>query len=164
MERQRKYQRTPRYTKRLEATFSSGVLTYRGILSDISDNGLFIRTSRGFTPGTAIDITIIMPDNQTSHLTGIVRRSIKTPLSTTKNGMGVELTQKDAVYINFYKSYREEVHREFFEEKKPNGETTSPPEFQIITCPGCGAKNKVLYEKLLLNPLCGKCRTLLTSP
>jgi hypothetical protein len=164
MERQRKYQRTQRYTKRLEATFSSGSLTYRGILSDISENGLFIRTSRGFTPGTPIDIEIIMPGDQISHLTGIVRRSIKTPLSAAKNGMGVELTQKDDVYMNFYKSYHEEASKEFFEEKEPAGEQTSPPEFRIITCPGCGAKNKVLYEKLFFKPICGKCRTLLTSP
>ncbi len=164
MERQRKYQRTHRYTKRLEATFSSGSFTYRGILSDISENGLFIRTSRGFTPGTTIDIKIIMPGDQISHLTGIVRRSIKTPLSTTKNGMGVELTQKDAVYMNFYKSYHEEASREFVEEKEPAGEKTSPPEFRIIPCPGCGAKNKVLYEKLFLKPICGKCKTVLTSP
>ncbi len=164
MERQRKYQRTQRYTKRLEATFSSGSFTYRGILSDISENGLFIRTSRGFTPGTTVDIKIIMPGDQISHLTGIVRRSIKTPLSATKNGMGVELTQKDAVYMNFYKSHHEEAGKEFFEEKEPVGEKTSPPEFRIITCPGCGAKNKVLYEKLFLKPICGKCRTLLTSP
>jgi len=164
MERQRKYQRTQRYTKRLEATFGSGPLTYRGILSDISENGLFIRTSRGFTPGTIIDIEIIMPGDQISHLTGIVRRTIKTPLSTAKNGMGVELTQKDAVYINFFKSHHKEVSREAFEETDPAGENFSPPASRIITCPGCGAKNKVLYEKLFLKPICGKCKTLLTSP
>ena len=64
MQRQRGYQRSPRYTKRLEVTFSSGNLSFKGILSNISENGLFIRTNRGFAPGTTVDIEVMMPDEK----------------------------------------------------------------------------------------------------
>ena len=149
-------QRKPRFTKRLEATFSSGPFTYRGILSDISENGLFIRTNHGFAPGTTVSIEIVMPDNQISHLKGIVRRTIKTPLLAKKNGMGVELTKKDESYVNFFKFN--------FEEKKIETEPPpSTPEFQIVQCPGCGVKNRVLQEKLVLDPKCGRCGTSLIS-
>ena len=149
----------PRYTKRLEAIFSAGPFTYRGILSDISESGLFIRTSRGFAPGTVVDIEIIVAADQVSRLKGIVRRSVKTPLSTKKNGMGIELTEKDAVFMNFLKSHIEESVTGPRDEKESIGEEISPPAFRILICPGCGVKNKVSYEKLLLGPKCGKCKT-----
>jgi len=138
--------------KRLEVTFSSGGLSYKGILSNISENGLFIRTNRGFAPGTTVDIEMVMPDNMISHLTGIVRRTVKTQLSAMKNGMGVELTKKDEAFSNFMKAFQEEHMKD----------TDTSPEFQIITCSGCGVKNKVSANKLSLGPKCGKCGIPLT--
>ncbi|OGW37206.1 MAG: hypothetical protein A2Y97_11565 [Nitrospirae bacterium RBG_13_39_12] len=151
MGRTRGYQRHPRFTKRLEARFSSGGISYKGISSNISENGLFIRTNRGFAPDTIVDIELVMPDNKTSFLRGIVRRSIKTPMSTLKNGMGVELLEKDAVFTDFMKSFTEET--------QTDTEETNLPEFHIISCSNCGVKNKVLTEKLSLGPKCGKCGT-----
>ncbi len=151
MQREKGYQRHPRYTKRLEVTFRSGILSYRGILSNLSENGLFIRTNRSFGPGTIVDIELVMPDNKVSLLKGIVRRSLKTALTTMKNGMGIELIEKDATYINFVKSFRGE--NETGKEKPP------AQELQIISCPGCGVQNKVLTERLSLGPKCGKCGT-----
>jgi hypothetical protein len=84
MRQPRGYQRHPRFTKRLEATFSSGGLSYRGILSNLSQNGLFIRTNRGFAPGSTVDIELVMPDNALCRLKGIVKRTIKTPMSYGK--------------------------------------------------------------------------------
>ena len=153
MVRERGYQRHPRFTKRLEARFSSGGMSFAGISSNLSESGLFIRTNRGFAPDTAIDIELVMPDGKTSSLKGLVRRTIKTPLSS-KNGMGVELIEKDAAYINFLKSFTEET--------ETDTEKITPPEFQIISCPNCGVKNKVSSEKLSLGPKCGRCGTPLT--
>ncbi len=153
MGRERGYQRHPRFTKRLEARFSSGVMSFTGISSNLSESGLFIRTNRGFAPDTAIDIELVMPDGNISSLKGLVRRTIKTPLSS-KNGMGVELIEKDAAYINFLKSFAEET--------ETDTEKITPPEFQIISCPNCGVKNKVSSEKLSLGPKCGRCGTPLT--
>ena len=153
MGREREYQRHPRFTKRLEARFSSGGMSFAGISSNLSESGLFIRTNRGFAPDTAIDIELVMPDGKISSLKGLVRRTIKTPLSS-KNGMGVELIEKDAAYINFLKSFTEET--------ETDTEKNTPPEFQIISCPNCGVKNKVSSEKLSLGPKCGRCGTPLT--
>ena len=154
MVREREYQRHPRFTKRLEARFSSGGMSFAGISSNLSESGLFIRTNRGFAPDTAIDIELVMPDGKISSLKGLVRRTIKTPMSTLKNGMGVELIEKDAAYINFLKSFTEET--------ETDTEKIIPPEFQIISCPNCGVKNKVSSEKLSLGPKCGRCGTDLT--
>ncbi len=154
MGRERGYQRHPRFTKRLEARFSSGGMSFTGISSNLSESGLFIRTNRGFAPDTAIDIELVMPDGKTSSLKGLVTKTVKTSMSTLKNGMGVELIEKDASYINFLKS--------FAEEKETDTEIITPPEFQIISCPNCGVKNKVSSEKLSLGPKCGRCGTPLT--
>jgi hypothetical protein len=173
MERKRGYQRHPRFTKRLEVTFRSGELSYRGILSNLSENGLFIKTSRGFAPETTLNIELVLPDNKISHLQGIVRRTIKTVVYPTKNGMGVELTKKDEKFIHFAKSFLQE---------QPSGEIESPdlpplsdsdaqtlseppsaPEFQILSCPVCGVKNKVQIGKLHLGPKCGKCSSILLA-
>jgi hypothetical protein len=153
--RPRGYQRYPRFTKRLEATFSSGGLSFRGILSNISANGLFIRTNRGFTPDTIVDIEVVMPDNRISLLKGIVKRTIKTTLSSMKNGMGIELMEKDAIFVNFLQSFNCEIEN--------TSEEPSPPGFQIISCPACGVKNKVLGTKIALGPKCGRCGTSLSA-
>jgi len=150
MGRPRGYQRHPRFTKRLEATFSSGGLSYRGILSNLSRNGLFIRTNRGFAPGSAVDIELVMPDNTVCRLKGVVKRTLKTPMSSMKNGMGIELTEKDRAYLNFIESFNDE--KEFVTK-------TPAPEFQIISCSACSVKNKVSNEKLSLGPRCGRCGT-----
>ncbi len=165
MKRDRGYKRSKRFTKRLEVTFRSGGLRYRGILSNISVNGLFIRTNRGYAPGTTIDIELMLPDNTISLLKGIVRRTIKNPVTPMNNGMGVELIRQDAKYQNFIKPFLDEAGPETEQEiettPKPEAEPEKPPvpEFQIISCANCGAKNKVLTNKFSLGPRCGKCGT-----
>ena len=153
--RHRGYQRHPRFTKRLEVTFSSGGLSFRGILSNISANGLFIRTNRGFTPDTIVDIEVMMPDNKISLLKGIVKRTTKTTLSSVKNGMGLELMEKDAIFESFIQSMTYESDK--------TAEASSPPGFEIISCPACGVKNKVLSTKIALGPKCGRCGTSLST-
>ncbi len=90
-----------RYTKRLETTFSSGGLSFKGISSDLSAGGLFIRTQHGFVPGTIIDVDIYLPNNRVAHLKGIVRRTVKTTMPGVKNGMGIELIERDKNYLEF---------------------------------------------------------------
>jgi len=136
-------------------TFSSGGLSFRGIMSNISANGIFIRTNRGFTPDTIVDIEVVMPDNKISLLKGIVKRTTKTTLSSVKNGMGVELMEKDSIFENFVQSINDET------EKK--GEASSPQEFQIISCPVCSVKNKVLCTKIDLALKCGRCGASLST-
>ncbi len=112
MEKARDYKRTRRFTKRLEVAFSSGGLSFRGILSNVSVSGIFIRTSKGFAPGTTVDIELMLPDNTISAIKGIVRRTIKNPVTATRNGMGVELTHKDEKYEKFIRPFLEGADQE----------------------------------------------------
>jgi hypothetical protein len=164
MGRERGYQRHPRFTKRLEARFHAAGLSFTGILSNLSENGLFIRTNRGFAPDTVINIELLIPDRKISFLKGIVRRTIKTPMSSLKNGMGIELIEKDDIYIDFVKSFTEETETKTDRdtERETVTEKSSAPEFHIISCPNCGIKNKVSHAKLSLGPKCGRCGTPLT--
>lgn len=140
-----------RFTKRLETKFSSGGISSTGISSNLSHGGLFIRTKRGFVLGTIIDIELVMPDGKISLLKGVVKNVSKTLIPTLRNGMGVKLIEKDTTYINFLKSLTEE--------KEPKTENIILPEFQIITCPNCGVKNKVISNKFSPMPKCGRCGT-----
>lgn len=138
-----------RYPKRLEVKFSSGEQTFVGISSNLSESGLFIRTKRCFVIDSIIDIELVMPDGQLSHLKGRVARATKTPLASFKNGMGIELIEKDTAYLNYLKNFSEGTDT--------NAENNALPEFQIVSCPNCGVKNKVSNTKLSLGPKCGKC-------
>jgi uncharacterized protein (TIGR02266 family) len=148
--RRNKIKRAPRFTKRLEVKFGSGRNTYKGILSNLSQGGLFIRTNRGFSPGTTIDIELVLPDGTISVLKGIVRWAEKTHLAI-KNGMGIELIEKDSAFMNFIKSFHEKTGKPFIMEE--------PKEFHIIACSQCGVKNKVLSTRVSHGPKCGKCGT-----
>lgn len=144
--RKRQHQR---FTKRLEVRFSSGDQIFTGVSSNLSESGIFIRTKRCFVPDSLVNIELIMPDGRISNLKGRVTRATRTQLSTLKNGMGVELIEKDATYIKYLKNISGE--------KENDVETTAMPEFQIVSCPNCGVKNKVSGTKLSLGPKCGKC-------
>src|SRR4030066_1022892 len=134
-----------RFTKRLEARFIADGESFVGITSNLSENGLFIRTKRGFVPDSILDIELIMPDGKVSLIKGIVKRTVKVPLSV-KNGMGIELLEKDETYMHYVKSLREGG------ERSPDKEPIE--EFQIIPCPSCQAKNKVRMDKIALGPRC----------
>ena len=126
-------------------------------------------------PGTLIDVVIYLPGASDVKLKGRVKRSVKTPVISIKNGMGIEIIENDPVYINFVRSiypeageapdswaptpdisFQKPIHG-------PSPDEPLQPEFTIIACPECGIKNKVNNAKLSLRPQCGKCRHPLTS-
>ncbi len=160
--------RYKRYTKRLETEFSAANMTYKGISSDLSEKGLFIRTQHGFVPGTKINIKLLLPDGTISHLKGIVRRTVKTPHRFVKNGMGIELIETDIHYENFLMEEligydRAAKPQSPTPEDSPKPEASPPKdEFVIVSCPSCGVKNKVSKKKISLKPRCGRCGTYLT--
>jgi len=131
--------RHPRFIKRLTANFVVENEKFVGITSDLSASGLFIRTSKGFVPGTTINIELIMPDNRHSSLKGIVRRTVKTPISSMKNGMGVEILVKDAAYAMFL----ENVYRV---SKRSIDEIYTSTECEIHSCSKTGNEEPVQKE------------------
>jgi hypothetical protein len=90
-----------RFAEKLHVKLSSGSLITWGVLCDVSENGLFIRSNREFPMGTVVDIEIFLSDNQISFLKGVVRRCIEMPETHRKNGLGIELTEKDITYRHF---------------------------------------------------------------
>jgi hypothetical protein len=94
----------PRFIKRLETKISIDQTSFWSKSGDLSESGLFIRTNRGCKVETSIDIELSMPGNRVSFLKGIVRRTIRTPIPTMKNGMGIEIIEKDETFRDFVKS------------------------------------------------------------
>ena len=92
-----------RYTSRCEIEFSMDGTTYRGISSNLSLNGLFIRTRRPFAADTVIELMVHFPNGSTSKLKGITRRAIRNPLDN-QNGMGIEIIEKNSNYFDFINS------------------------------------------------------------
>jgi|GEM_PF-1439067 hypothetical protein len=125
-----------RFVERCKIEFTANDVTYRGISSDFSLTGLFIRTNHPLPKETIIDIIIYLPNGLISKLKGKVKRSLKIPferiMETQKylgKGMGVEITEKDSNYLHLIKALLEieilrkryawsEISREEFEEKK----------------------------------------------
>ncbi|HXX80988.1 MAG TPA: PilZ domain-containing protein [Thermodesulfovibrionales bacterium] len=107
-----------RYIRRCEVEFASDGVTYRGIVSDFSLNGLFIRTNYPLPLDTVQDITVHLPDGLTSQLTIRVIRAWRTakgkvagsPVKTFKNGMGVEIIRKDVHFLHFIRSILDRPH------------------------------------------------------
>ncbi len=87
--------------KRLETVFSAAGVTFRGRTSDISERGLFIRARRSFIPDTILDIELELPDGSVSKFKGKVCHAISTGLSHIRNGMGIEILEKDNTYDSF---------------------------------------------------------------
>jgi len=149
--------RYERFTRRLEVEFSANNQNYRGISSNFSEGGLFVRTNHAFTPGTDLDLVIHLPKGLTARLKGKVKMAHKTPMISLKNGMGVEITEKDPNYVSFIGSMVEtgpaEKHAAFGEE--PAAPET--PKFVFVSCSECGVKNRLTAGKMSLGPRCGKC-------
>jgi hypothetical protein len=166
--------RHSRFIRRLETEFSAEGKDYRAISSDFSCNGLFIRTNHAFEPGTVLSIRVHLPEGDTAMLKGRVRRALKTPVVSLKNGMGVELLEKDLPYTNFMLGFTNECDEETVESKPklkpgdipPVTEKTAAmpaPDFMIITCFACGVRNKLKTDRLSQGPKCGKCGSLLSA-
>lgn len=96
--------RSPRITKRLEVKFTASDTSITGITSNLSSEGIFVRTKKGFHPGVSLDIELYLPSGETIHLKGRVKRTIKTQLQSVKNGMGIELTDIPQKYKEYIKS------------------------------------------------------------
>jgi Tfp pilus assembly protein PilZ len=95
-----------RHSMKLHTKLTADSFVSWGLLSDVSENGLFIKSNRDFTMGEAIDIEVYMPNNNNSLLKGVIRRKIELPNSHRKYGLGIEVIEKDMVYLHFLRSLK----------------------------------------------------------
>ncbi|MBI5142533.1 MAG: PilZ domain-containing protein [Nitrospirae bacterium] len=93
-----------RKIKRLPVTFTNNSLEQNGFSSDVSFNGIFIRTRRALNPGNAIQIIVELDCGSRVPMSGVVCRSIRTGTMDIKNGMGVRLTEVHPKYTMFVSS------------------------------------------------------------
>jgi len=127
--------RHKRFIRRCNAEVVVDGSTYKGITSDFSLTGLFIRTSRLLQPQSKVGIKIELPDGSISTVSGFVRRSaaiargrvMGSPAgSVKKNGIGVELVERDACYLNFMRDIVYETSGIADSPEKASGKVPAP--------------------------------------
>jgi len=154
-----------RYTRRLETEFAVGDRIFKGISSDFSEKGLFIRTRNCLTPGSYVEFVIYTPDGRKARGEGIVRRAVKTDSTLVKNGMGIELRRCNRCYLDLLKSLiGEPIDLSAVPAIQEEGEPEPKPvECRILRCPSCGTNNRVPVSRLSQRPVCGRCKSVLLS-
>lgn len=101
-----------RFSHRCKMAFTVDGVTYRGLSSNFSLNGLFIRTNHPFPPETLLDIVVYLPNDLTAQVKGKVIRASKDPLLGTigiaggyrEKGMGVAIIEKAPLYLHFIRA------------------------------------------------------------
>jgi Tfp pilus assembly protein PilZ len=74
-----------RVFRRLDVKFTSGDISRNAITSNISDNGIFVRTRKVLNQGTELDLELTLPSGEVIQLRGRVARAIITPLHNKDN-------------------------------------------------------------------------------
>jgi hypothetical protein len=69
-----------RVFRRLDVKFTSGDISRNAITSNISVNGMFVRTRKVLNQGTELDLELTLPSGEVIQLRGRVARAIITPL------------------------------------------------------------------------------------
>ena len=120
----REQRKQKRFIERFKVEFIVNDKTYRGLSSNFSLNGLFIRTKQLFQTETLIDIIIHFPNDLRSRLKGKVVRISKNALWKAseimrvcdENGLGIEIIEKDSLYLHFIRSFLSHNGRDLFKE------------------------------------------------
>ena len=165
--------RQTRFIKRLEVECSASGESSRGISSNFSLVGLFMRTNRPFSPGALVDSLIHLPDGTMAKAKGLVKMAQKTSLASLKNGMGIELIEKDSNYVTFIKSLLQDspdnpgkktiIEKEGTRPKSLPMPESADADFFVVACSHCGVKNKVRKSRGSPGVKCGKCAAPLSA-
>ncbi len=100
-----------RFDTKLYVKLHSGSSTAWGLLGDVSERGLFIKSIRSFPIGEEINLEIFMPDNSIASLKATVRRIVELPEQIRKFGVGVEVLERDMIYKDFLKFLNRQVKK-----------------------------------------------------
>ena len=79
-----------------------------GVVHDISQSGLLIKTNKAFSEGQKVGIDLILPDGAAS-LAGVVKRIEKTASGTMTFSIGVKLVETDATYRRYLRHLVDQV-------------------------------------------------------
>ena len=118
-----------RFSKRCLIEFTADGQKYRGIVRNLCQDGLFIKTRKPLPPDKIVGMILELPDGSTSTLVGRVTRAIKEPHSLvleragipSRDGMGIQIIEKDPNYIKFITSL---IGREFSKLTSPMNDQT----------------------------------------
>jgi Tfp pilus assembly protein PilZ len=84
-----------RVRRRLSLRFGQDKPVRMAFTEDVTDDGMFIKTTNLYRPGTQIAIELILPDERRVNLIGMVRWTKKVPPNmihlVKKAGMGVKI-------------------------------------------------------------------------
>ena len=98
MER-RSHERLP---SKVKARMFYGNVFYTGMVTDLSENGVFVSTRMSF-PLNTVFILVVLVDNQTLKVLSRVKRVLRPEYdqSNAKIGMGIELLSPSLEYLEF---------------------------------------------------------------
>lgn len=91
-----------RRIKRMHITFSCDGKEFRGISSNVSYTGLFIKTRKKFKTGSSVNMIVNIDDNQKMNLNGVIARTkLTSKFDRLENGIGIKLIETPNVYKEF---------------------------------------------------------------
>jgi Tfp pilus assembly protein PilZ len=93
---------TKRRIKRMHIIFSCEGKEFRGISSNVSSTGIFIKTRKKFKTGLYVNMIVDIDENQKMNLNGVIARTkITSKFDRFVNGIGIELTEVPQAYKAF---------------------------------------------------------------
>ena len=102
------HRRLKRITVDLEARLFFGRTVYSGIIRNISEEGMFVRTSPIYTPidldsGTTLQIECRLPAGEELNLNCSVKWSLKIPPENLRSCIGIKIIDPPVEYKEFVK-------------------------------------------------------------
>lgn len=86
---------------KLPAEVRAGGEVCKGTTVRLSKKGFFVRSQQSFSVGLPVDITLYLTEDTPCYLKGVVKFAQTSALLNKDNGMGLELTEKNAKYEEF---------------------------------------------------------------
>ena len=95
-----------RKIKKLTTLFITGNKEYQGITSDISCNGIFLRTSKNLQKGTTLDMKVEYNNSSSMSLTGKV---VREAFTLNNQGLGIQLINISPEYDDLVKELHPKI-------------------------------------------------------
>ncbi|TNF52588.1 PilZ domain-containing protein [bacterium] len=87
-----------RKIKRFQVKFLCGTEEYRGISSNLSHTGLYIRTRKTFKSGIPVKIVMEVDEDKKIVLRGVIVRQVNRRYGSSDNGIGIEFDETPQEY------------------------------------------------------------------